>query len=145
MVRSWMSTHDIVVSYKQSANKQEQIEILADLTASDAETIIEVLKDAGVFNPNDLSFRTCKRCGEKFFTTQVSGVVVCETCKRKKARKKMQDKTIKRLRKQIERYEAENEKDMKALIPSWFVIEHRRGEIEGMKYAISLMEQEGMR
>ena len=55
--------HDIVVYYKQAANKIEEVEKLAELTASDVETILEILKDAGVYKGK---YHVCGRCGQEF-------------------------------------------------------------------------------
>lgn len=54
---------EIVCSYRTAKNKAEQIEILAELTASDIDTIIMVLKDAGEKMPRSMKrFRRCVDC-----------------------------------------------------------------------------------
>lgn len=58
-----LTKDEIVEMYKRAKNKETQIEILAELTASDTETIVEVLKDAGVFNG---TYITCSRCRARF-------------------------------------------------------------------------------
>lgn len=73
---------EIVRSYQQAENKGEQIFTLAELTLSDHETIIEVLKDHGVFNPEDIenSLRTCHRCGKRYLARSPKGRATCPDC-----------------------------------------------------------------
>ena len=73
---------EIVRSYQQAENKGEQIFVLAELTLSDHETIIEVLKDHGVFNPKDIenSLRTCHRCGRRYLARSMKGRATCPEC-----------------------------------------------------------------
>lgn len=59
---NWI-THDVVVYYKQAPNKIEEVEKLAELTGTDIDTIIEILKDAGVFKGK---VHICGRCGHEF-------------------------------------------------------------------------------
>lgn len=68
--------------YRQAPNKAEEIQILAELTASDTETIIEVLKDLGVFKPEDVAanIRTCSKCGRAYITANRKGRAVCPQC-----------------------------------------------------------------
>lgn len=74
------SREEVVRSYLQSENKTEQIFILAELTLSDTDTIIEVLNDAGVLNRGDLNKRICCRCGKEFITSTYRGTPVCDRC-----------------------------------------------------------------
>ena len=60
-----LSKQEIITMYKTAKNKEEQIPILADLTASDVDTILEILKDAKVFNG---AYSTCSRCGKQYPT-----------------------------------------------------------------------------
>lgn len=72
--------NEIVRSYRQADNKTEQVMILAQLTASDVDTIIEILKDAGAINPADIKKRICCRCGREYISANRKGVAVCEAC-----------------------------------------------------------------
>lgn len=54
---------EIICSYRTARNKEEQIEILAELTASDIDTILMVLKDAGERLPTMKRFKKCIDCG----------------------------------------------------------------------------------
>ena len=71
---------EIVRSYKQAADKTEQVIILAELTCSDIDTIIEILKDAGAIHQGDIRKRICCRCGKEYITATYKGVPVCEDC-----------------------------------------------------------------
>ena len=53
---------DICYLYKTAKDKDEQVFILADLTCSDPETIIEVLKDAELYEEKQI--QQCIRCGK---------------------------------------------------------------------------------
>lgn len=68
--------------YRNAENKGEQILILAELTATNEETIINLLKDQGMFKPEDLagSLRTCSGCGRKYIATTKRGRAVCPDC-----------------------------------------------------------------
>lgn len=57
------TTHDVVVYYKRAADKLGEVEKLAELTGTDIDTIIEILKDAGVFKGR---VHICGRCGHEF-------------------------------------------------------------------------------
>ena len=91
---------EIVRSYQQAENKTEQVFILADLTLSDTDTIIEILKDAGALNDKDLRKRICARCGREFISISIKGVAVCDHCQKEK-------KEISKLEYQIKRNNAE--------------------------------------
>ena len=71
---------EIIRLYKQADDKGEQIRILAELTASDDETIIEVLKDHGVYNEADLKLRTCTMCGKQYTARTNRGKAICRNC-----------------------------------------------------------------
>lgn len=90
---------EIVRSYQQAANKTEQVFILADLTLSDTDTIIEILKDAGVLNDKDLRKRLCARCGREFVSPNIKGIAVCDKCQ-------VKTKEISKLEYQIKRNNA---------------------------------------
>lgn len=57
-----MTEEEICHRFRYAKNRREEIRILADLTASDAETIIEILRSHG------LCVRVCKcrRCKQKY-------------------------------------------------------------------------------
>lgn len=76
-----MTNYEIAYSYKHAVNKVEQIQILADLTLSDADTIIQILKDEGVLDDKDMKHRICARCGREFRAAYLKGVPVCPKCK----------------------------------------------------------------
>lgn len=67
-VKPEMDTTEIIISYRQAKDKINQINILADLTRSDLETILEVLKDAGEDTTEaEKRFKRCKWCGLLYF------------------------------------------------------------------------------
>lgn len=70
-----MNAHEICVMFKEARNKRYQINILADLTASDVETITEVLRDAGLY----VRTAQCKRCGVWFEQYTTPYCRECET------------------------------------------------------------------
>ena len=115
-------TKDEVISmYMKAKHKEEQITILAQLTASDTDTILEILKDAGVYSG---AYRNCPKCGQRFpALTHYNKGRCCEEC-RERSRKiaslkhrlklnatKMQE--IQRLnvkyRQELDKLEVENE------------------------------------
>lgn len=83
-MRSAVDYDEIERLYRQAPNKAEEIEILAQLTASDHETIIEVLKDLGVFKAEDIknNIRVCTRCNNAYITANKKGKAVCPNCVR---------------------------------------------------------------
>lgn len=58
-----LTKDEIVSLYTKAKDREAEIIILSELTASDTDTILEVLKDAGVFNG---AYATCPRCGRSF-------------------------------------------------------------------------------
>lgn len=58
-----LSTDMIVSLYLRAKDRDKEVCVLAELTASDTDTILEVLKDAGVFSG---AFKTCPRCGTRY-------------------------------------------------------------------------------
>ena len=66
-----LTIDEIISLYVNAKDKDKQITILAELTASDIETIVEVLKDNGIYQQNNIV--TCKGCGRMF---------ICEGSKR---------------------------------------------------------------
>lgn len=75
-----MDSQEIVISYRTAKDKEAQIPILADLTGTDIETIIEVLRDAGEVNGYR---RICSVCGVEFPTLQKGGRAKCPSCREK--------------------------------------------------------------
>lgn len=45
------------------------------------------------------------------------------------------------IKKEIEKTKARNEKMLKALIPSFYEIDYNRGYIDGLRYALELIEK----
>lgn len=76
-----MTNHEIAYSYRHAVNKVEQIMILAELTLSDAETIIQILKEEKAIDERDLKTRICARCGREFHAAYRKGIPVCNKCK----------------------------------------------------------------
>lgn len=74
---------EIVTLYKMAKDKDEQIFILAELTASDADTIIEVLKDFGEYK--EMNIQRCFNCHELYIA--YNRCRVCQDCKRKARQK----------------------------------------------------------
>ena len=105
--QSGVDYEQILRLYRIAENKGEQILILAELTASDAETIIEVLKDHGVFNPEDVadSLRECSACGRKYIARDKRGRAVCPDCAF--LRQKQRDNERKRQRMEARREQRE--------------------------------------
>lgn len=76
---------DVVYMYSHARDKHEEISILAELTASDIETIIEVLKEAE--QPIEGKYIKCKSCG--FLMPGESKSPLCPKCRyREKMRKR---------------------------------------------------------
>lgn len=82
MNKNMIDYEELLRLYRNADNKAEEIQILAELTASDAETIIEVLKDHNAFNPEDVkdNLRTCSRCGRKYIAATLRGRATCSLC-----------------------------------------------------------------
>lgn len=74
-----IDVNDICYLYKSAKNKDEQVFILADLSCSDPETIIEILKDEGLYEENQI--QQCLRCGIYYIETRRAHI--CLSCKRK--------------------------------------------------------------
>lgn len=65
--------------YKEAKYKEEQVSILAQLTASDTDTILEILKDAGVYSG---AYRNCPKCGKVFpALTHYNKGRCCDECR----------------------------------------------------------------
>lgn len=76
-----LTKEEVVFMYRKAKFKTEQIHILAELTASDAETIIEVLKDAGAYEQRRI--KQCIHCQTCFIDASKLGRIrICPSCKR---------------------------------------------------------------
>ena len=90
--------------YRNAEDKGEQILILAELTATDEGAIIELLKEQGMFKPEDLadSLRKCAACGRDYIAITKRGKAICPRCaflrrkQRENARKKEQREATKK-------------------------------------------------
>lgn len=72
---------EIVRSYRQADNKMAQLVILAELTASDTDTIIQILKEEGALNLKDMKKRICCKCGCEYPAPNRKGLPVCPDCR----------------------------------------------------------------
>lgn len=74
-------TYDEIISlYLRAKDKDEEVFILAQLTASDAETIIEVLRDAEVYVENNI--KQCANCKRLFIHSGSMRLpAVCKPCR----------------------------------------------------------------
>ena len=79
-----LSKDEIIKLYKESKHKETQVRILAELTASDTETILEILKDAGVYNG---AYMCCPKCGRKYpALSSYSKTRQCIDCRERSAK-----------------------------------------------------------
>lgn len=76
-----MNNHEICYSYRHAVNKMDQITILAQLTASDEDTIIEILRSEGVLDERHIKTRICCRCGREYRVRTQKGLPVCPACR----------------------------------------------------------------
>lgn len=83
-----MDTKEICTSFKLSQNKRMQISILAELTDTDKETIIEILRDNGLC----VRMGRCKVCGK---TGEMYLNNVCKDCQMEKSRRAVRENTRK--------------------------------------------------
>ena len=74
-----IETTDICYLYKTAKDKDNEIFILAQLTCSDAETIIEVLKDAELYEEHQI--QSCIKCKNMYIEPGRNHI--CPECKRK--------------------------------------------------------------
>lgn len=72
---------EIIRSYRQADNKMAQVVILAELTASDTDTIIQILKEEGALNLKDMKKRICCKCGCEYPAPNRKGLPVCPDCR----------------------------------------------------------------
>lgn len=59
----YYSNDEIVSLYKGAKDKVAEVQLLVELTCSDEATILEILRDAGVYEGQ---LKTCIKCGRKF-------------------------------------------------------------------------------
>ena len=78
---------EIVRMYRQAKNKPRQIEILADLTATSVNDIIEILRKEGVFDEGLLIYyKPCAVCGRLVVIER--NVKYCPRCSGNVARRR---------------------------------------------------------
>lgn len=70
---------EIVRNFTFAKNKEKQVEILADLTQTDIDTILQILEEAGAFEPKK---RVCAWCYRTYNTIHVQGKAVCPECRK---------------------------------------------------------------
>lgn len=70
---------DICYLYKTAKDKDNEVFILAQLTCSDADTIIEILKDEEVYEEQQI--QRCIKCKELYI--EVGRGHICPSCRRK--------------------------------------------------------------
>lgn len=78
-----MTNFEISRLYELSKDKDEEVFIIAELTDSDPETIIEVLKDEGVYD--EKCIQTCIKCKEMYI--EKGRAHICPSCKSKAKRR----------------------------------------------------------
>lgn len=71
---------DIISLYVTAGDKDKEIFVLAQLTYSDAETIIEILKDLGIYEQRHI--KQCPRCKRMFIQKKGSKRLpaICKPC-----------------------------------------------------------------
>lgn len=79
-----MTNFEISRLYQLAKDTDEEIFILADLTDSDVETIIEVLKDEGVYEEKQI--QKCIKCKEMYI--EKGRAHICPSCKTKAMRRR---------------------------------------------------------
>lgn len=80
---------EIARQYRLAKDKYNQIIILAQLTASDVETIMQILDEQGCLNDK----KVCEICGEEYCTYDGKGY--CPSCKKKERRMYYLNKKLK--------------------------------------------------
>lgn len=77
-----MDIGEIIYLYKTAYDTDEEIQILADLTNSDIDTIIIILKEHGVYQEGKYKLKRCYDCGCLFYAIDKSkGSQRCEKCR----------------------------------------------------------------
>lgn len=91
-VYSSLEIDDIISLYITAKDKDEEVFILAELTASDADTIIEVLKDLNVYEEKHI--QPCFNCGELYI--EKNRKRICPTCILKNKKNNTVERLLKR-------------------------------------------------
>ena len=73
------TNEEIVRSFKQAKDKVKQVEILADHTSTDIDTILVILKDYEAFKPKT---RKCELCYKTYKTISTKGKAICPECQK---------------------------------------------------------------
>ena len=77
-----MDIEEIIFYYKTAADQDAQIQILADLTNSDVDTIITILKEHGIYKKGKYRLMGCSDCGTLFYAViKHCGSTRCEKCR----------------------------------------------------------------
>jgi hypothetical protein len=72
---------DIIGLYLTAEDKDKEVFILAELTVSDAETIIEVLKDLKIYEQRRI--QKCANCGKMFINFGSNRLpAICNICRK---------------------------------------------------------------
>lgn len=88
------TNEELIDIYKHAKDKEEEIKVLVDLSDSDEATIIELLRDAGVYEG---AYKVCIKCGRKFPGIYKRGHSnQCPECLTFKSRYNKNIKTIKK-------------------------------------------------
>lgn len=74
-----LNEYDICYLYRSAKDKDAEVFILAQLTCSDADTIIEILKDAEIYEDNHI--QRCIKCKELYI--ELGRKHICSSCKKK--------------------------------------------------------------
>ena len=107
-----LNRQEIVKLYKEAKDKNTQIDILAQLTASDVETIIEILRDEKVFAGE---LKTCIRCGKKYPAINPKGKM-CPACIKAGKERTLKKSQLKRNMTKIQELVEENRRLIQELI-----------------------------
>ena len=78
LVGDYMSIEEIIYLYKVAKDKDKEVFILAVLTESDADTIIEILKDHDVYEEKHI--QRCFNCHELYI--EHNRCRTCDACRR---------------------------------------------------------------
>lgn len=73
------TNEEIVRSFKQAKDKVKQVEILADLTGTDIDTILVILEDNEALEPKT---RKCELCYKTYKTINTKGKAICPECQK---------------------------------------------------------------
>lgn len=74
-----LSKSQIIDLYKGARNKGEEMVILSELTLMDIDQLVEILKDAGVWDEKTLKkYKRCEECGAYIISRRSRRL--CESC-----------------------------------------------------------------